>query len=373
MKLPSINNRELLPLRFIPFVLCFKPAPHSLVRLLTHEQSLAFPLFRPEDELFAYHLDSEGVPVRMNPREWDTLAEDMIILENQLRSEEEFEDEKYRTWRVEALKLLPARVFVWKDEFLSVFQASFNRNGQIYSENANVGTNELIFNPLIDPQYHSLVREGFEAVRLKQSILDAQPILTNYRVTAKMRSKIKVSLADFIRLFDITDLENWQRGLRFEHDSVWIVATLKGSFFPEELASLNEHPVKDLNKPVLSFPCTLSQLEEFIKEQGLTGYIHPADWDSFVQSEIKNKKGNEMKNDDAPAKQANAKEIESLLKLVIAMAIKGYRFDPKKRSSIPREIVSDVEQVGLSIDEDTVRKWLKQGVELLPPDGNKKD
>lgn len=285
MNLPSINNRELLPLRFVPFVIGFMPAPHSLVRLLAHDQGLAFPAFRQEDELFAYHLDTEGVPARMLPMEWKTLAEDMIILEKQLRIQETFEDEKYRPWRLEALKLLPARVFVWKDEFESVFQASFNRNGQIYSENANVGTKELIFNPLIEPQYLPLVWEGFESLRLESPTANQTNQVKN-REGVEMRLKILVSFADFIRLFAITDLEHWELGLRVAPDGVWVVPTQVNYLFPEELASINEHPEKDLTKVALPFPCSLSQLESFIEWDGFSGYLDPTDLDNFIQKEI---------------------------------------------------------------------------------------
>ena len=62
----------------------------------------------------------------------------------------------------------------------------------------------------------------------------------------------------------------------------------------------------------------------------------------------------------------NPKAVTSLLKMVIAMAMEGYRYDPLSlRSQIPSEIVNDVEKLGLSIDADTVRKWLREGTELL--------
>ena len=76
-----------------------------------------------------------------------------------------------------------------------------------------------------------------------------------------------------------------------------------------------------------------------------------------------------------PRKQAkeaispNAKAQESLMKMVIAMAIDAYGFDPNdKRSPIPAEIVGHVEELGLSIDVDTVWKWLREGAALLPQD-----
>ena len=66
-------------------------------------------------------------------------------------------------------------------------------------------------------------------------------------------------------------------------------------------------------------------------------------------------------------KSAIAKERESLLKLVIGMAIGGYKWDPgQARNRATREIVDDVLAQGLSIDDGTVIKFLRQAAELLP-------
>ena len=60
---------------------------------------------------------------------------------------------------------------------------------------------------------------------------------------------------------------------------------------------------------------------------------------------------------------------ETLLKMVIGMAIGAYSYDPtRRRNSAPREIKGDVDLCGLSIDEDTARKYLREGCELLPSD-----
>jgi hypothetical protein len=64
------------------------------------------------------------------------------------------------------------------------------------------------------------------------------------------------------------------------------------------------------------------------------------------------------------------KERETVLKLIIGMAIKGYAYNPAlARSEVPAEITSDVHKLGLSIDQDTVRKWLKEAAQVLPPSG----
>jgi hypothetical protein len=59
---------------------------------------------------------------------------------------------------------------------------------------------------------------------------------------------------------------------------------------------------------------------------------------------------------------------ESVLKLMIAMAIDGYGYDPKAlRNSQISEITDALDRLGISLDADTVRKWLNEAKELLPP------
>jgi hypothetical protein len=66
------------------------------------------------------------------------------------------------------------------------------------------------------------------------------------------------------------------------------------------------------------------------------------------------------------------KERESMLMLIIGMAICFYGYDPKsKRSAVtgelPGSIHADLEKAGISFDVGTIRKYLKEAKELLPP------
>ena len=71
---------------------------------------------------------------------------------------------------------------------------------------------------------------------------------------------------------------------------------------------------------------------------------------------------------DAPSRPLGAKERDSLLKLVIGMAVTGYKYDPGARKSfVPKEISQDLDRLGVGLDPNTVRKWLKAASELLPP------
>lgn len=63
----------------------------------------------------------------------------------------------------------------------------------------------------------------------------------------------------------------------------------------------------------------------------------------------------------------SVRERTSLIKLVIGMAIGGYGHTPHSiRSPTVSSIVSDLATNGIPLDEDTVRKYLHEGRDLLP-------
>jgi hypothetical protein len=73
-----------------------------------------------------------------------------------------------------------------------------------------------------------------------------------------------------------------------------------------------------------------------------------------------------LRTEPAKATEIGTRERDTLLKLVIGMAVKGYGYDPdQQRSGTVGEIVSDLELVGMALDADTVRKWLRQAADLL--------
>jgi hypothetical protein len=69
-----------------------------------------------------------------------------------------------------------------------------------------------------------------------------------------------------------------------------------------------------------------------------------------------------------PQKQLGTRERESLLKLVIGMAVGGYGYESTaRRSEQTTAIADDLLRAGVPLDADTVRKWLREAAELLPP------
>ena len=56
-------------------------------------------------------------------------------------------------------------------------------------------------------------------------------------------------------------------------------------------------------------------------------------------------------------KPLGTRERDTLLKIIIGMALAGYKYDPAlSRSPIPQEIADDLAQQGVAVDVDTVRK-----------------
>lgn len=55
-----------------------------------------------------------------------------------------------------------------------------------------------------------------------------------------------------------------------------------------------------------------------------------------------------------------------MLKMIVTMAVAGYRYNPKaERSTIPSELESDMNLLGIGINLETIRKHLRSGSALL--------
>lgn len=72
---------------------------------------------------------------------------------------------------------------------------------------------------------------------------------------------------------------------------------------------------------------------------------------------------NPIKDDLLPS------ERKSLVKMVFAMAVDGYGYDPDaKKSPIPNEIEIAAAKADIGITHDTIKKWLQEGAALREKD-----
>ena len=61
------------------------------------------------------------------------------------------------------------------------------------------------------------------------------------------------------------------------------------------------------------------------------------------------------------------RERDTVLKLVIGMAISGYKYNSDAaRNDAIGEISRDLESLGISLDQNTIRKWITEASKLLP-------
>lgn len=66
-------------------------------------------------------------------------------------------------------------------------------------------------------------------------------------------------------------------------------------------------------------------------------------------------------------KPVGARERDTLLKIIIGMAIAGYKYKPDApRNDAIADIQGDLDKLGIPVSDDTIRKWLNEARELLP-------
>ena len=71
---------------------------------------------------------------------------------------------------------------------------------------------------------------------------------------------------------------------------------------------------------------------------------------------------------DDDEKPLSTKERGTLLRLVTGMAVQCYKFDPSSnRNTAATRIADDLAMLGIKIDPDTVRNYLKKGAETVLP------
>jgi hypothetical protein len=68
-------------------------------------------------------------------------------------------------------------------------------------------------------------------------------------------------------------------------------------------------------------------------------------------------------------KPLRERERNTLLRIIIGMAVRGYGYDPDAaRGDIPKTIANDLRDLGLECSDQTVREKLKEARDLLPGD-----
>lgn len=66
-------------------------------------------------------------------------------------------------------------------------------------------------------------------------------------------------------------------------------------------------------------------------------------------------------------RSAKTKEFNSVLNILSIVLADAYRYDPRVRSSVARELTEAGEEHGIPVSNGTVSKWLQEAIEQFPP------
>lgn len=72
-------------------------------------------------------------------------------------------------------------------------------------------------------------------------------------------------------------------------------------------------------------------------------------------------------------KPLKTRERDTVCKIIIGMAVRGYAYNPQaKKNTAISDIASDIQHLGLSVDQDTIRRWVQEALLLIPPEALEK-
>lgn len=101
-----------------------------------------------------------------------------------------------------------------------------------------------------------------------------------------------------------------------------------------------------------------------------SGQIHLLD--HFVIKESELARLQPPKQDNPPTKSLTETERQSMLKIIIGMAMDAYQYDPESTKNKATgenngSIKAALDRKGIKVDADTIRKYLNEAKDLLPP------
>lgn len=135
MKLPVVDGRECVPVRLLPF----------LTRGQTLSADNAAQVFSWRHPFGAvrrwaketHQLHPDGSHSALQPRDWDEVVERIAVLERELKERETFAGQLAHEWDLRSVELLPAGVFIWRDELEAEYARMFG-NQAFYVERPGI-------------------------------------------------------------------------------------------------------------------------------------------------------------------------------------------------------------------------------------------
>ena len=163
-----IEGHEAIPVRAIPLLTDWETMDSGVIA-----DALAWDkAYKEFLGLQAFHIDDSLHPIKA--RWWKNLVcQQMKALNESIKAVEVSDETGLQEWRYRSLEILPAGVFVWKDEFEPLYERRYGPDGEsvvspsgVLPEDEHAECVALNFRPHIsDPAIRELVMKGFECLR----------------------------------------------------------------------------------------------------------------------------------------------------------------------------------------------------------------
>ena len=194
-----INGREAVPVRAIPLLTNWETmSPDIVSRALAWDEDAMY-----FEGLQAFQFDDgqRAVPATW----WENMARRQLkALSHAIKAVQITHETGLQEWRRKSLEVLPAGVFVWKDEFEPMHCRRYGpdgttllKNGAQLTEKEHARVVALDFDPFIpDKDMQGLVMEGFEPTTYSKGGADAAFVLGFYGVTLKSKIEHWAAMAE---------------------------------------------------------------------------------------------------------------------------------------------------------------------------------
>lgn len=158
----EIDGREALPVRAIPLLTDWKEmSPDAVAKALAGDEHYYY-----FDGLCAYRIEG-GATKPIRATWWQGFAvRNLKALSDRIKADQVTHEAGHQKWRKESLAELPAGVFVWKDEYVPMYESRYGPDemARILGREltpSEIQARELDFDPFISAEYAALVKENF--------------------------------------------------------------------------------------------------------------------------------------------------------------------------------------------------------------------
>lgn len=150
----SINGRDALPVRAIPYVAGRSfYSPDEVAKHLA--RAIDAPFARLQNTT-AFRLSGQS-PKPVLPKDWHATVAYIDALESKLKRKQHSHAEGYAKWLKQATRLLPAGVFVWCKQFDKDFRRDIKK---IATSEMRKGDDKLDYSPMLLEHERKMILEG---------------------------------------------------------------------------------------------------------------------------------------------------------------------------------------------------------------------